>query len=285
MVSRKPDWLKVKLPKGGSAAYTEKVISKLLIHTVCQEANCPNRMECFGQKTAAFMIMGNTCTRNCTFCNISKGIPETLDPNEPAHVALAAAEMKLKYVVITSVTRDDLSDGGASHFIQTMQKIREKSGDILTELLIPDLQGNWDALKKIIEAAPDVINHNVETVPRLYPLVRPKAIYKRSLELIAKTKTIRPNILTKSGIMVGLGEKEAEIIEVLKDLRNSGCDLVTIGQYLAPSSHHYPIQEYITPEIFEKYKKAALQFGFRDAACGPLVRSSYHAEKLASFAE
>ncbi len=276
----KPDWLKIKFNGEKSKEYVEEILRKLFLNTVCEEANCPNIRECFNRKTATFMILGRYCTRNCTFCNVQKKIPLPLDPEEPAHIAQAVKKMNLKYVVITSVTRDDLTDGGAEHFANVIKELKNIGTGIAIEVLIPDFQGNFNALSKVVEAKPDVINHNVETVPRLYPTVRPMAIYKRSLEVLANVKLMDKDILTKSGIMLGFGEKEKEIIEVFIDLRNVGCDLLTIGQYLSPSKHHHPIIEYIHPDIFEKYKRLAIEAGFKDVASAPLVRSSYHAEQM-----
>ena len=225
------------------------------------------------------MVLGRVCSRNCTFCTVEKGSTQPVDSDEPLHVAEAVKELQLKHVVITSVTRDDLPDGGAGHFADIIRKIRELDENVVIEVLIPDFQGKQSSLLKVIEAKPEIINHNIETIPRLYPEVRPMAIYKRSLELLKNVKTVDPQILTKSGIMVGLGETEEEVIESLQDLRNIGCDLLTIGQYLAPSKLPHPVVEYIHPDIFEKYKKVSLEIGFKYVASGPLVRSSYMADK------
>lgn len=276
---RKPDWLRIRIQDGKNKAEVEKMLARLSLHTVCEEANCPNLMECYNRKTATFMILGKVCTRNCTFCNVEKGLTQTVDPDEPLHVAQAVQELGLKHVVITSVTRDDLPDGGAGHYADVIREIRGLETDVVIEVLIPDFQGSRLSLIKVVEAKPDIINHNVETVPRLYPEVRPQAVYDRSLTLLEEVKTMDPDILTKSGIMVGLGETEDEVIRTLQDLREHGCDILTIGQYLAPSQRHHPIVEYIHPDIFEKYKKISEEMGFKYTASGPLVRSSYMADK------
>lgn len=279
MQQRKPKWLKIKIQGGREKASVEALLDKLSLHTVCEEANCPNRMECFSKSTATFMILGRICSRRCTFCNVQKGSPELIDLNEPGNVANAVAKLKLKHVVITSVTRDDLPDGGAAHFAAVLEEVKKRNKKITTEVLIPDFKGNKKALDCLIQSKPEVINHNVETVPRLYPSVRPKAVYTRSLELLQYVKTTDKTIFTKSGIMLGLGETEEEIFHVLKDLRSVACDFLTIGQYLAPSRLHHPVIEYIHPEVFEKYRRAALKFGFKHVASAPLVRSSYHAQE------
>lgn len=278
---KKPEWLKV-MPK--SSAANDAVLSMLRtlgLHTVCEEASCPNRGECFSRKTATFMILGSHCTRHCRFCAVNKECPEPVDPDEPSRVADAVRQLGLAHVVITSVTRDDLPDGGAEHFARTIQTVRASMPDCppTVEVLIPDFQGNGDALSIVVEAKPDVLNHNIETVPRLYPTVRPEADYQRSLDLLGRVKKIKPQILTKSGIMVGLGETPEEVIQVMHDLRSADCDLLTIGQYLAPSKNHLPVVAYIHPDQFESYKRQAEAIGFRHVASGPLVRSSYHADE------
>jgi len=255
-------------------------MKNLHLNTVCREARCPNRVECFNRGTATFLIMGDTCTRRCRFCNVNKGKPQPLDKEEPRHVAEAVKALGLKYVVITSVTRDDLPDGGAAHFASVIRKVREIDPGVGIEVLIPDFQGDSDSLNTVLDARPDVLNHNVETVSRLYEAVRPGAVYERSLELLARAKTINPSIKTKSGLMVGLGETDAELYGVFADLRKAGCDLLTIGQYLAPTKEHYPVADYILPEKFEEYRAKALEMGFLDAASGPLVRSSYKAGEM-----
>lgn len=279
MMQRKPDWLKVKSYRGDSREEVLQILNRLTLHTVCEEANCPNLGECFSRKTATFMILGKFCTRNCTFCNVQKNKPTPVDPDEPVHVAQAVKELNLRHVVITSVTRDDLPDGGAGHFAKVIDEIKRLDSKVVVEVLIPDFQGDRAALAIVAEAGPEIINHNVETVPRLYPEVRPMAIYKRSLELLTNVKELDSTLLTKSGIMVGLGEREDEVTELFKDLREVGCDLLTVGQYLAPSKSHHPVIEYVHPDVFEKYRETALKMGFRYVASAPLVRSSYLADK------
>ena len=280
MESRKPEWLNIKLRGNREINNVNNLVKGLSLNTVCEEANCPNLMECFSKRTATFMILGSNCTRNCTFCNVTTGKPEVVDLEEPLKVANAVKELGLKYVVITSVTRDDLPDGGAEHFAKVIESIKELNESIIVEVLIPDFKGDKTALSKVVESKPEVINHNVETIPKLYSSVRPMAIYERSLKLLENVKSMDKNILTKSGIMVGLGEKEEEVIDLFKDLRKVDCDILTIGQYLAPSKKHHPVVEYIHPDIFENYKNKALKMGFKFVASGPLVRSSYHADRV-----
>ncbi|HHT37071.1 MAG: lipoyl synthase [Candidatus Wallacebacter cryptica] len=282
MMKRKPEWLKVKYRSTDQVMEVHRLMENLSLHTVCQEAACPNLLECFGRKTATFMILGRFCTRNCTFCNVETNRPLPVDPSEPEHVAEAVAELGLKHVVITSVTRDDLPDGGAAHFADVITAVRKKSPSVQIEVLIPDFKGDHDALAKVLYAEPDILNHNVETVPRLYAAVRPQAIYQRSLQVLHQAKRISPHIITKSGIMVGLGETMDEIKAVMQDLRKVDCDLLTIGQYLAPSKKHHPVIEYITPESFNIYKAMGMELGFKHVESGPLVRSSYHAESAAN---
>ncbi|MGB9809038.1 MAG: lipoyl synthase, partial [Caldanaerobacter sp.] len=246
---RKPEWLKVRI-LSEDLNRMEAFLKNMGLNTVCQSANCPNMGECFARRTATFMIMGNICTRNCRFCAVEKGHPQPLDEEEPGRVAEAARRLGLKHVVVTSVTRDDLPDGGASHFAKTIYELKKLPG-VTVEVLVPDFMGNEEAIRTVVEAKPDVINHNVETVPRLYSRVRPKADYIRSLNLLKKVKELDPLILTKSGIMVGLGETEEEVIEVMKDLRDIDCDMMTIGQYLRPSHKHIEVAEYVTPEQFK----------------------------------
>jgi lipoic acid synthetase len=277
MYLRKPEWLKIKVEGGEISGEVKRVLRKLSLHTVCEEANCPNRMECFNRKTATFMVLGNNCTRNCTFCNVTKGTPTQVDPEEPVKVAEAAKLLGIKHLVVTSVTRDDLADGGAGHFASIIAEARKQNPSMTIEVLIPDFNGSSEALDQVIDAKPDIINHNIETVPALYRTVRPMAIYERSLELLKWVKSRDPAIITKSGIMLGLGEKYEEVLIVLADLRKVECDYLTIGQYLAPSKEHHPIVEYIHPEIFDKYRNIALTMGFKQVMSGPLVRSSYHA--------
>ncbi|KJS50541.1 lipoyl synthase [Desulfosporosinus sp. BICA1-9] len=279
MYQAKPEWLKIKAHSNQSKLEVEELLGKLSLHTVCEEANCPNMMECFGNKTATFMILGRVCTRNCTFCNVSKGTTEVVDPSEPWHVAQAVIKLGLKHAVITSVTRDDLEDGGASHFAAVITEIRKLDDKVVIEVLVPDFQGSLAALEKVINAKPDILNHNIETVPRLYKEVRPMAIYERSLKFLNDSKLLDNTILTKSGIMVGLGEEKHEVLETMEDLRKNHCDLLTIGQYLPPSKKHHPLVEYVHPDVFEEYKLEALEMGFRHVASGPLVRSSYQAHK------
>ena len=276
---RKPDWLKVKLSKGLSLSYTKNIIAQFSLNTVCDEANCPNKIECFGKKTATFMILGSNCTRNCRFCNVTFARPETVDADEPENVAKAIATLGLKYVVVTSVTRDDLKDGGSEHFAQVIGKIKEISPQTSVEVLIPDFKGSIEALKTVGDAAPAVISHNVETVPQLYGTVCPQSDYRTSLEVLKNIKHLYPSIMSKTGIMVGLGETKEDMIKVFKDLREVGCEILTIGQYLAPSKEHHPVIEYIHPDIFEEYKNIAYEMGFTFVKSGPLVRSSYHADE------
>lgn len=277
---RKPEWLRIKKRQGENLGYVSKLLKDLSLNTVCEAANCPNRAECYSKRTATFMILGKECTRNCRFCNVSSNPVEKVNPEEPENVAEATISLGLKHVVITSVTRDDLLDGGAEHFAQTIKAIRAKNPEIIVEVLIPDLLGDIDALKIVIDAKPDILNHNVETVPRLYDDVRPMAIYQRSLAVLENSKKLDENMLTKTGIMVGLGEKKEEVIEVLKDLRKIDCDFLTIGQYLQPSSEHFDLVEYVKPEVFEEYKTVAEELKFKFVASSPLVRSSYKASDM-----
>ena len=277
-VKEKPDWLKKKLNADRSRLSEIKVMLRSLrLNTVCEEAKCPNIGECFASRTATFMILGNVCTRNCRFCAVSKGIPGSPDPKEPENISHAVHVLKLRHTVITSVTRDDLDDGGASQFVDVVRELRKNCPDTTIELLIPDLNGNWKALERIVREHPDVLNHNIETVPSLYVSVRPGATYERSIGLLRRVKEIDSSIITKSGIMVGLGEDEDEVKSVIEDLIGAGCSMLTIGQYLQPSHKHLPVVEYITPEQFESYRIFALERGFSFVASGPLVRSSYHA--------
>jgi len=277
---RKPEWLKSKQIPTEEERRVRHLMKNLHLNTVCREARCPNRTECFNRGTATFLIMGDTCTRRCRFCNVNKGIPQPLDPAEPGHVAEAVKTLGLKYVVITSVTRDDLPDGGAGHFARVIQAVRGMKSDVGIEVLIPDFKGDVSALEQVLEAGPDVLNHNVETVPRLYSQVRPGALFERSLDVLKRAKAHNPSIMTKSGLMAGLGETDDELYQVFAELRKAGCDLLTVGQYLAPTKEHYPVAEYIPPERFEAYRAKALEMGFSDAACGPLVRSSYKAGEM-----
>lgn len=276
----KPKWLRRTLPTGPEYENIRKLLKNHSLTTVCQEAQCPNQFECYGEGTATFMILGEKCTRNCGFCAVGYP-PETLpDPDEPARVAEAILMLKLRYAVVTSVTRDDLVDGGAALFAQTITAIKKASPETLVEVLIPDLQGNWEALGTIVKAGPHVLNHNVETVARLYPAVRPQAIYQRSLDLLKKVKEIEPQMVTKSGLMVGLGESEQELVETWRDILGTGTDILTIGQYLQPSAAHLEVARFITPGEFEDYAEKAAADGFAGVASGAFVRSSYQAEKL-----
>lgn len=272
-----PPWLKVRVSNGPNFLELKALMRGQTLHTVCEEARCPNVYECWEQRTATFLILGDTCTRNCGFCAIKTGRPTWFDPDEPRRVAEAVERMGLQHVVITSVTRDDLPDGGASIFAGCIQEIRRRLPTCSVEVLIPDLLGNWSALDVIVDAAPEILNHNTETVPRLYPWVRPKARFERSLELLRRAKERAPHILTKSGIMVGLGETWDEIRAVLSALREQDCDILTVGQYMRPDEKHLPVERYYTPDEFQAIKQEALALGFRHVESGPLVRSSYHA--------
>ena len=277
---RKPDWLKVRVRSGEGRGQVEDLLGQLSLNTVCKEANCPNLMECFCKKTATFMALGKVCTRNCTFCNVIKGMPESVNSEEPVNIAEAVRKLELKHVVVTSVTRDDLPDGGAGHFAKIINAIKKINPAVTIEVLIPDFKGSKAALNTVIEAEPHIISHNIETVLRLYPEVRPAASYNRTLELLRNVKRLNPGVLTKSGIMVGLGEKKDEVIRTFEDLRAAECNILTVGQYLAPSEKHHPVTEYIHPDVFEEYKRAGLDMGFRFVASAPLVRSSYHAGEV-----
>lgn len=284
-IKRKPEWLRIKKREGENLGYVKHILNDLSLNTVCEAANCPNRNECFSKKTATFMILGRECTRNCKFCNVSSNPVEEVNPKEPENVAEATVKLGLKHVVITSVTRDDLSDGGAEHFAKTIKAIKAKNPEIIVEVLIPDLQGDVDALKIVVDAKPDILNHNVETVPRLYPDVRPMAIYQRSLDVLENTKKLNPDMLTKTGIMLGLGETVEEVISLFKDLRAVNCDFLTVGQYLPPSNEHFPLVEYVHPDQFEMYKEEAMKLGFKFVASSPLVRSSYKAADMFEASE
>jgi len=276
---RKPDWLKRRLPSSEAFNHVRELIEAGRLHTVCQEAKCPNIWECYSHRTATFLIMGERCTRNCRFCSVSAGPPEPLDPGEPGRVAEAVERMGLKYVVVTSVTRDDLPDGGAAHFAATIAAIRRRLPAAEIEVLIPDFQGDAAALATVLAARPNVLNHNIETVPRLYPRVRPQADYRRSLELLRRSGALAPSIPTKSGLMLGLGETPEELRQALLDLREAGCRILTLGQYLQPSPEHLPVEAYVPPEEFDRWREAALKMGFAEVASAPFVRSSYHARE------
>lgn len=279
---RKPEWIRVRMPASPEVDRIKKILRKNGLATVCEEASCPNLGECFSGGTATFMIMGDICTRRCPFCDVGHGKPNPLDAGEPAHLAQAIAEMRLNYVVITSVDRDDLRDGGAQHFADCIREARALSPNLEIEILTPDFRGRMDVALDILEAeAPNVFNHNLETVPRLYRQSRPGANYQWSLKLLQQYKQRRPDVLTKSGLMVGLGETKEEIFEVLRDMRAHDIDMLTIGQYLQPSREHLPVDRFVHPDEFEEYRAMAESLGFVHAACGPLVRSSYHADKQA----
>ena len=274
---RKPDWFKVSYDS--EVGKVSKMMEDDSLHTVCKEANCPNRGECYKKRTVTFMIMGNQCSRNCKFCNVTSGKPTYLDPLEPLHVAQSAKKLNLKHVVITSVTRDDLEDGGAGHFAKTIKEVKKLNPQVTVEVLIPDLKGEDKNLDIIINAKPDVVNHNMETIERLYEHVRPEAIYERSLYVLKYVKEKAPEILTKTGIMVGLGENEEEVYKVMDDVLEVGCDIFTIGQYLQPSRKHVDVEAYISLEQFEEYRKIGVKKGFKFIASSPLVRSSYKASE------
>ncbi len=280
----KPKWLKQRLPTGSGYEKTRRLLKDSGLHTVCQEARCPNQFECFGKGTATFMLMGDNCTRNCRFCAIGHAGAETLDSREPQQIAGAVAQLGLRYAVLTSVTRDDLADGGAAHFSETIIAVRARCAKTLVEVLIPDLQGNWQALQLLCQAGPAVLNHNVETVASLYSAVRPQAIYSRSLELLKQVKEFDSSIVTKSGLMLGLGESREELLQTMEDIRATGCDLLTLGQYLQPSAAQLPVQRYVPPEEFADIRENALAMGFAGVAAGPHVRSSYQAGELYKLA-
>jgi len=277
---QKPPWLIRRIPAGATYQATQKIIGANRLHTVCQEAGCPNLGECFSSGTATFLILGDRCSRNCKFCAILQGPTGLPDPEEPQNVAKAVQKMGLRYVVITSVTRDDLEDGGAGHFAETIEAIRRWVPDVGVEVLIPDFQGAETALKAVVEAQPDVLNHNLETVPRLYAAVRPQADYKRSLKLIRRVYETDPGVPTKSGLMLGLGETSTELRQVFSDLLQVNCRILTLGQYLQPTKTHLPVKRFIPPQEFKNWRDTALEMGFSEVASGPFVRSSYHAFEL-----
>ena len=276
---RLPSWLKRPPPVGNENFYTNNLLRELRLETVCENARCPNRPECYARRTATFMIMGNLCTRPCGFCSVPRGTPDALEADEPERVAEASARLGLKHVVITSVTRDDLDDGGAEHFYQCVVAVRERTG-ARVEVLTPDFLGDPDAIDRVIDAQPDVFNHNTETVPRFYKKVRGRADYQRSLDLLARVKRKAPHIVTKTGLMLGLGETREELLDVLADLRDVDCDMLTLGQYLTPTLKHVPVARYLRPEEFEELAVLARSLGFREVASGPFVRSSYHAGEM-----
>lgn len=277
----KPDWLKVKLPTGAGYKNVKSLIDEHDLHTVCESAACPNRGECWSQSTATFMILGNICTRSCGFCNVITGKPTELDLDEPRRVAQTVSKLNLKYAVITSVNRDELKDGGAAVWAETIREVRAASPQTQIEVLIPDFCGNWDALQTVLDARPDVLNHNIETVPRLYLRVRPQGKFERTLELLRRAKDF--GMTTKSGLMMGLGETDDEVIEVLKEWRKVDVDLVTIGQYMQPTPNHLPVDRFVHPDVFQRMYEVGMEMGFTNVFSGPLVRSSYHAEEQAAM--
>jgi lipoyl synthase len=279
-LGKRPEWLKVKLPMGDNFKDVLHLMRNSKLNTVCEEAKCPNMAECWNNRTATFMILGDTCTRSCGFCNVKLGLPSELDLDEPRRVAEAVEQLSLKHVVITSVNRDELSDGGAGIFSETVRLIHKKIANCTIEILIPDFKGAVNSFEKIMENPPDILNHNLETVKRLYHAVRPQAKYERSLELITWFK--QKGLRTKSGIMVGIGETKEEVVELMKDLVDAGCDILTIGQYLQPTKTHLPVHRYVTPEEFVFYKVEGMKMGFKAIESAPLVRSSYHADKHAT---
>ncbi len=283
---RKPDWIRMKVPDSARFQEIKQILRDNHLHTVCEEASCPNIGECFSGGTATFMILGDICTRRCPFCDVAHGKPLAPDVNEPENLARTIAAMKLNYVVITSVDRDDLRDGGAQHFVDCIQAVREKSPNIKVEVLVPDFRGRLDsAIEILTQAPPDVMNHNLETVPRLYKQARPGADYQNSLNLLKAFGRLHPDVPTKSGLMLGLGETDDEILEVMQDLRNHGVTMLTLGQYLQPSPHHLPVTRFVTPGRFAEFEQQALAMSFTNAACGPMVRSSYHADEQAGMAK
>jgi lipoic acid synthetase len=285
-ILKKPDWIRVKAGSASSRFYEIKeILREHKLHTVCEEASCPNIGECFGKGTATFMIMGDKCTRRCPFCDVGHGRPDPLDADEPLNLAKTIAALKLKYVVITSVDRDDLRDGGAGHFVECIRKTRELSPGTTIEVLVPDFRGRDDRALEILKAAPpDVMNHNLETIPRLYKEARPGSDYRFSLNLLKKFKALFPHIPTKSGLMVGLGESDEEILDVMRDMREHDIEMLTIGQYLAPSTSHLPVRRYVHPDTFRMFEAKAREMGFSHAAVGAMVRSSYHADEQAHAA-
>jgi lipoic acid synthetase len=278
--TKKPPWLTRRLPSGPEYEKIRGLMNRGRLHTVCQEAKCPNIWECFSNRTATFLILGDRCTRNCRFCAVAHNPVEPPDPAEPMRVAQSVEKLGLTYVVVTSVTRDDLPDGGAGHFAKTIREIHRRIPEAVIEVLIPDFKGDAEALRTVLEAQPQVLNHNIETVPRLYAAVRPGAVYARSLELLARVRTIDASISTKSGLMLGLGETTAEIRQTLQDLLDAGCRMLTMGQYLQPSKNHLPVARFVPPAEFDQWQKTAFQMGFGEVASGPFVRSSYHAKEL-----
>jgi lipoic acid synthetase len=285
IVGARPDWLKVRLSQGPHFKQLKQLMREQGLHTICEEAACPNIGECWGEfRTASFLLLGDVCTRNCGFCDVTTGRPGEVDWTEPTRLAEAVARLELRHVVITSVTRDDLPDGGAAIFAATIRQLKRRDPSLGVEVLIPDFQGNWDALATVMEASPDILNHNLETVPRLYRRARPGGNYPHSLKLLADFKARHPHIPTKSGLMVGLGETDQEILEVMRDLRAHHVDMLTVGQYLQPSPHHLPVERFVHPDAFVAFEREAAALGFTHAAVGPMVRSSYHADRQAHAA-
>ena len=282
-VARKPHWIRAKSPNSPRFFEIKQILREHQLHTVCEEASCPNIGECFSHGTATFMILGDVCTRRCPFCDVAHGKPQAPDANEPENLAKTIAAMQLRYVVITSVDRDDLRDGGAQHFVDCIRAVRAHSPNTRIEILVPDFRGRLEVALDILAAAPpDVMNHNLETVPRLYKAARPGADYTNSLQLLKAFKAKHPEVPTKSGLMVGLGETDEEILEVMRDLRAHDVEMLTVGQYLQPSQHHLPVKRFVTPDEFKVLEAAAQEMGFLNAACGPMVRSSYHDDQQAA---
>ena len=279
MMRRHPDWLKVRIGGGENFSKVKNLLRSVKLHTICEEARCPNIAECFGGGTAVFLILGNVCTRDCKYCNVIHGNPGSLNKNEPRDIAESVKTLGLKYVVVTSVTRDDLKDGGASIFYETVREIRRLNDACKIEVLIPDFKGDATAVQKVVDAAPDVINHNIEVVEGLFPLIRPQGDYQRSLGVVKIIKTMDGRIPTKSGFMVGFGETNDQILVTMRDLRDADVDFLTMGQYLQPTRNHVQVKKYYTPDEFVELKNTALQLGFTHVESGPLVRSSYHAQK------
>ena len=276
---RKPEWMRIGKMDRGKIREVQEILRKLKLHTVCEESMCPNIGKCFEKKTATFLVMGDVCTRNCKFCDIKFGRPGPLDEDEPQHILEAAKKLSLRHIVVTSVTRDDLPDGGAAHYVVITKKLREYDENLIIELLIPDMKGKEADIQTIVDAKPDIINHNVEVVPRLFREITPQSNYETSLKLLKLVKEFDPNIFTKSGMMVGLGETKQEVFDVMKDLREVNCDILTIGQYLKPPSSNLEIEEYVHPEIFKEYEELAYNMGFKFVASAPFVRSSFNAEE------
>lgn len=274
-----PDWPRQRLPRPSEVNKMNSLLADLQLNTVCQSAACPNLGQCFSDGTATFQILGDICTRNCSFCAVKQGRPGPVDPNEPQRISEAVRRLRLEYVVVTSVTRDDLPDGGAAHFARTARAIRSHNSRVKVEVLIPDFQGSSETLGTLLRASPDTVGHNIETVPRLYPAITPGADYRRSLELLKRAKGMRPDVLTKSGMMLGLGERPEEVPDVMRDLKEMDCDILTIGQYLSPSPRHRVVDRWVTPEEFDDYTEAARRLGFRKVVCAPWVRSSYRAAR------